>query len=79
MAMKKSKRFYQRATNGSLYEVEEVDPQSSIMVDGVMRPATHCMFMCMMNRWPLPGHTIIHVDGNPKNCKWSNLREVPIA
>lgn len=33
----------------------------------------------MTGRWPRPGYRIESVDNNPKNLRWSNLREAPVS
>jgi HNH endonuclease len=56
--------------------VEVLDDPTIVRIDGELAPMTHVLFMWVMGRWPLPRHTVIHLDGDVTNTKWSNLREV---
>ena len=39
------------------------------------RRANRIIFYIMCQRWPLPDHVIDHIDRDPSNNRWSNLRE----
>ena len=41
--------------------------------------ATHVIFYIMRGRYPMPGLVIDHIDGDPTNNRWSNLRECTVA
>lgn len=50
------------------------DRRLTIMVDGANRFAHRLAFLYMTGRWPTG--EIDHIDGNPSNNCWANLREV---
>ena len=45
-----------------------------ICVDGRMYAAHRLAFLMMLERWP--SMVIDHIDGDPSNNRWTNLRDV---
>lgn len=73
------------SNTGELFRVRELScthesgKANRIWYGSQQYQATHVIFKLMTGRWPNEGMLIDHIDGNPFNNAWSNLREVTRA
>jgi hypothetical protein len=51
----------------------------TILVGQKYKMLTHVIYYIMVGRWLLPNYVIDHIDGDPSNNAWSNLREATLS
>lgn len=87
-AINETEGFFYEPVTGKLYRIAEVATArekddrltaKSITFKGKQRQSTHVIFFLMTGRFPNPGMLIDHIDRDPSNNCWNNLREATPA